>query len=167
MAKTQKIIEAEANLEVAKMLDAIARIRKAMQEFSNIYDGDINDTEKVITNFLNVVKSMKEFSKTTCNGQDLQIVTDVVDGIKLRSKYELEAKDLNSRLSIAQNAFKKVSEANNQLLGVIAKICVTKSEKKQATELIKGAKQYKLNDVIERLFTESIKPLSCDDEGAF
>lgn len=167
MSKSQKIIEAEANLQVAKMFESINRIRDAMKGFAGIYDGDINDTEKTLTNFVSLVRSLHEFSKTTCNGQDLKMVTDIIDGIKLRSKYETEMKDLNNKLSISENAFKKVTDANTHLLKVISNICVTKSEKKQATELVKEAKQYRQKDVIERLFVESAKPLSCDDEDVF
>lgn len=167
MVKTQKIIEAEANLQVAKMMDAITRIKNATQGFSQIYDGDFNDVKIVVTKFFELTESLRSFSKTTCNGQDLKMVTDIVDGIKLRSKYEQEIKDRDAKLAIAAETLKRVSDANRRLLDTIANICITKSEKKLANDLIKGAKQYRQQDVIDRLFVETAKPLKCDDEQPF
>jgi hypothetical protein len=167
MSKSQKIVEAEANLQVAKMMEAITRITESTREFNSLYDSDITDMEKVIIRFVELVKSLKEFSKRTCNGQDLKLVTDIIGGIKLRSKYELELKDLNQKLDIGRNAFMQVSDANAKLRGIIADLVVRKSEKKESVDLVRDAKQYKLEDVIERLFVESTKPLACDNEVPF
>lgn len=155
---TQKIIEAEANLQAAKMLQAIDNLKISTIEFGKLYDSDFEDFKKVYNKSLVIFDAVRQFNKH-CSGGDLKIVTDIVDGIKLKSKYEMEIKTLLARIEAAKKVYNELYGAN-QRLRVIAMKLVGEELAQNQIALIEQAKQYKFDDVLDRLQAQ-IKPVDC------
>ncbi len=121
----QKIIEAAANLQVAKLLQAIENLKTGTLEFGKLYDSDIADTRKTISAVLTMVEAAQAFKKHCSNMQDIKMVTDVIDGIKLRANYEYKIRTLNERLSKGQKLFKEAVDRYKELVRKISNFIET------------------------------------------
>lgn len=116
----QKIIEAQANLEVAKLLQAIDSLKIGTIEFATFYNSDIEKSKKIVNTVLNMVSAAEQFKKHCENFQDIKLVTNLVDGIKLKSKYELEINSLKERLIKGSALFKESTKRYDELVARIS-----------------------------------------------
>ena len=191
--KTNKIIEAEANLQSAKALNAISELNTALIDFYGIYDSDFNQavkdletlveffkffaeknrgrwtnndqqTLKVLNSVLNITKGLRDYDmKKHCKPR-LDLVDNITKGIMLKSKYEQEIEELNYRLEKAGEMYKKLQEANDNMIQATSKLLTTK-EKKEREGYLNTASQYTFDQVIDRLMSEFKPKKVCNDDN--
>lgn len=194
MAKTQKIIEAEANLQLAKLLNAIAELNDAMMDFYKMtgsYNSDFNqavkdlellesffaffaeknegrwtnndkETLSVINRVKDVMIALKNYDMSKDCKPNLQMVQDVVDGIKLRSQYERELNEKEARLERAKKLYEELKTSNDSIRQSVARLLDDKSAKE---EVLRVANQYQFNDVIDRMMANYQPKISCDTDS--
>jgi hypothetical protein len=160
MEKSQKIIEAEANLQVAKMMDAVKRLQLATLDFGRI-SYDLKSFDKVVATVREAIDAVEMFNHH-CSGGDLKLVTDIVDGIISKSKYEQQIRDLKARLVAAENVYKETASANQRLRETAIKLVDTK-DKEEVKNLLKIAKDYRFDTVIEKLMIISNPKCNVDE----
>lgn len=195
--KTQKIIEAEANLQSAKALNAIAELNTALIDFYAIYDSDLqnaerdlevllsffdffaeknrgrwtnNDdkTKKVIKSVLNVTKGLRNYDMQKDCKPKLKLVDDIVKGILLRSKYEQTIDELNAKLERARVLFTELKKSNDNIRSATAGLLDAK-EKEIREGYLNTASQYTFDQVIDRMMSNYLPKVKCktDEENPF
>ena len=191
--KTQKIIEAEANLQAAKALNAIDELNTALIDFYGIYESDFKSTErdlealieffkffaeknrgrwtnddtktlKVLKSVLNITKGLQSYDMNKHCKPRLDLVDDITKGIKLRSKYEQEIEELKAKLDRAKVLYETLQNANNNIRANTAKLLDTK-EKKERANYINSASQYTFDEVIDRMMAEFTPKEVCNDDN--
>jgi hypothetical protein len=119
MAKTtnsQKVIEAEANLQVAKMLEGITNLKSSLEAFDNNLrcswnskpEEKIEDIFKPILKLKELMLNVYNIKKNCTINENIKLVDNITRGIQLKAKYEMRIAELETALSVAQ--------ANNSVL---------------------------------------------------
>jgi len=171
MKKTnkQKILEAKANLDIAKMLEAINNISEKREILERGYS---NDLERVIENLEKTKQFIEAFNRfkknSKCIGSDLKLVKDVVEGIKSKSKYEMEIKELNSKLEIARNVYNIAITENRRIKEKLVKFVEVSIDSKLDKEEVKtylSNTDNNIDNIIRKHYQEEVK---CEiEEQAF
>lgn len=121
---SQKVIEAEANLQVAQMLEAFSRFTENLKKFregignAKYYNRDfdssrlnVKDMLKASSALVELIKSTDEMVDSCAIEKDMKLIDDVVSGIQLKAKYEMQIDELEHRIQTGIEAYKKtVSE---------------------------------------------------------
>jgi len=191
--KTQKITEAEANLESAKALNAIAELNTALLDFYAIYGSDIDGTErdletlisffeffskknkgrwtnnddktlKVLQKVLSITVALKQYDMKKYCKPRLDLVDNIVKGIKLRSKYQQEIEELKARLERAKTLYDEMKKSNNAMRTATAGLLDAK-EKKVREGYLNTASQYTFDEVIDRMMTNYEPKITCNDDN--
>lgn len=191
--KTQKIIEAEANLQSAKALNAIAELNTALIDFYAIYRTDLDEaekdlevllaffdffaqknrgrwtnhddkTKKVIQSVLNITKGLRNYDMQKNCKPKLKLVEDIVSGIKLRSKYEQDIAILNAKLERARLLFTELKKSNDSMRSATAGL-LDAEEKEQRKGYLNTASMHKFDDVIDRMMINYIPKVKCNTDS--
>ncbi len=111
----QKILEASANLEIAKMFNAIEKMHEKWKIFDS-YNFNFDTLTKNISDLAEFVDAFAKFRKSDkCMGKEVKMVTDMVEWIKSKARYESQISDLQERLKRAVTAYSTVVDQNKYL----------------------------------------------------
>ncbi|OPX88968.1 MAG: hypothetical protein A4E53_01701 [Pelotomaculum sp. PtaB.Bin104] len=104
-----------------------------------------------------MVNAAQAFQKHCDNLNDITMVTNVIDGIKLRAKYELEIKQLKERLARGQTIFRAAVDKYKNLAGKISQFIETDNK-----DFIGDVRP--LSEYIDKC-VDSLRPVECKIEG--
>ena len=162
----QKILEATANIEVAKLLSSIEILNEKVKRLGE-YGIDFEKTVKTLTASLHFVETLSNFRKSDkCFGKELALVDNIIKGIKSKSFYEEKIAELNARINRGGTAFKAVKNENtklkNRFVGFIEKnLDGEKITKKELEEFL-----IKDNRSLQSIINDAMKQYFKDDEEA-
>lgn len=112
----QKILEASANLEIAKMLNAIEEMYKKSINFNDTRRFDFNKLQQNLQQMIDFVKAFSQFQKSEqCMWKEAKMVTDIVSWIKSKAKYEEKILELEAKLERWRKAYNTVVNDNNKI----------------------------------------------------
>lgn len=183
MGKSQNIVEAEANLEVAKAMEAINNLDVAVIEFEKITEkgyssnSELDNALVTMKRVTEVVEKLKQFVDVfkgkKCYTEDIAFVNKVVGGIKLRSEYEEEINKLQARLKRGQHLYKELKRQNAELRQQIIKVLDKALGKELDDDVVDSVlldikSEYRFDRVIDKLMKTYNPEDSCNtDDGTF
>ena len=154
MAKTsnsQKVIEAEANLQLAKFLEALKKTKETREDFEDKFEGIwSNYDNRIETDSWGKVIEALEASKEglvahkqmleRCeNIENIKLLEDITDGIQLKAQYEGKIKELEERLVTGQRLYTELQESVQELKDNFIK---------SFTQMIEGEKEKEVIDTL-------------------
>ena len=137
MAKTknsQKVIEAEANLQTAKMLEALKNLQESMREFDDAVQQDYGQSvESAVDEIFEPLEALKKLmvarkrAMENCEiKDDLALVNNIVKGIQLKAQYEMEIEELKTKLKVANKVNKekdaKITAMKQQFIKILENV---------------------------------------------
>lgn len=118
-SNNQVILEAKANIEFAKMLNAIDSMSTTLKQFpTNSVDGMVTSLQQSIV----FIKSIKDFISTKgCVNQEISIVKQIIDGISTKAQYETTIKAYQAKMEITRVAYKEIQDENIMMKSKLAR----------------------------------------------
>lgn len=166
----QVLLEAKANLEAAKMLEAINSIAMRRDELGKLYGANWDKTIEVLQKTLDFIKAFKLFKDNSdCVGKEIQFVKDIVDGIKSKAKYEIEIKDLKKKLDIAAKSYEIALNENKSIKQKLIKFMENLVDEKIDKQEIKNFIQdnRSIDRIIDNYFQSTLVTGCKTDESPF
>lgn len=109
----QKILEASANLEIAKLFNALEEMKDKSKVWDSYWFDKVIEWIDQLQAFIRAFRDFKRSDK--CIWKDVKFVNDIVDWIKSKSKYESRILELEARLERANRVYNKVINENTQI----------------------------------------------------
>lgn len=177
MTTSQPIYEAEANLQVAKAMDAIDRFDAHILNFAKTLDKGYGEKTAKVYQALdlvkNIVSDIEQFSSQACVRDDTKFVKDIVNGIKSKSQYEQQIDKLNARLQRGVSLFEAERIANDKLRSNINRLVTLLMDKKEMDNvdkntlksLLEESTDLKFEKIVDRMMRNYEPKEKCDTKG--